>query len=120
MSKQGEIIRGDDQTISIPVSNIIPVTLGGYASLYVVPLTSTAPDAFIDSTALITVNLGPFATNVTSFNFALTSAAGTASSLIPLGEYDWYARFKDASNKITSIQLNPRTVEVVPPKGEDC
>ena len=120
MSKSGAIIRGDDQTISIPVTSLFPTTIGGYASLYVVPLTSTPPDTFTDSTALITANLGPFVTNVTSFDFILTSAVGSASSLIPLGEYDWYARFKDASNKITSIQLNPRTVEVVAPKGEDC
>jgi len=119
MSK-AEIIRGDDQTISIPVSSLFPTTLGGYAVLYIIPLTSTPPDTYTDSTALITVNIGPFATNVTSFDFILTSTVGSASSLIPLGEYNWYARFKDASSKITSIQLNPRTVEVVPPKGEDC
>ena len=120
MSNKAEIIRGDDQTISIPVSTIFPSTIGGYAVLYVVPLTSTPPDNFVDSTAIITANLGPFATNVTSFDFILTSTAGTASSLVALGEYDWYARFKDASNNVTSIQLNPRTVEVIPPKGDNC
>ena len=120
MSSTGEIVRGDDQTISIPTPSLFPTTIGGYASLYVVPLTSIPPDSFTDATAVITVNLGPFVTNVTSFDFLLTSAAGAACSLVPLGEYDWYARFKDASNKITSIQLNPKTVEVIPPKGEDC
>jgi len=120
MSSSAEIIRGDDQTISIPVSSLFTTTLGGSAVLYVVPLTSTPPDTFTDSTALITATLSTFLTNVTSFDFVLTSASGAASSLIPVGEYNWYARFKDASNKITSIQLNPRTVEVVPPKGEDC
>lgn len=119
MSNIGTIIRGDDQTISIPVSNLFPVTLGGSAVLYVVPLESTPPDTFVDSTALIAANLGPFATNVTSFDFALTSAAGTASSLIPVGTYDWYARFKDASNRITTISLSPDNVQVVAP-GDDC
>jgi len=117
---QAKIIRGDDKTISVPVSSFFPVTLGGYAVLYIIPLTSTPPDTYVDTAALITANLGPFASNVTSFDFVLTSASGSASSLIPLGEYNWYARFKDANNKITSIQINPNTVEVVPPEGEDC
>ena len=116
MGSRSEIIRGDTQTISIPVTNLFPTTIGGYAGLFVVPLTSTPPDVFLDPTAVITKQLGPFATNVTSFDFVLSNT----DSLVPLGEYDWYARFKDASNNLTSIQLNPRTVEVVPPKGEDC
>ncbi len=119
-NRTGEIIRGDDQTISVPTPAIFPTTIGCYAAFFVVPLGSTPPDVYIDPNALITVQLGPFVTEVTSLDFVLTSAAGAASSLIALGTYDWYVRFKDAANKLTSIQLNPRSVEVIPPKGEDC
>ena len=116
MSSNGEIIRGDTQTISIPTPKLFPTTIGCYAALFVVPLTSTPPDIYLDPTAVITVQLGPFVTEVDSFDFLISSAA----SLIPLGEYNWYARFKDASNNLTSIQFNPSVVEVIPPKGEDC
>lgn len=116
MSKQAEIFRGDTQTISIPTPSLFTSTIGASAALFVVPLTSTAPDVFLDPAALITVQLGPFATNVTSFDFVITSAA----SLIPVGEYNWYARYKDASAELTSIQFSPSVVEVVPPKGEAC
>lgn len=116
MSKNGEIVRGDTQTIPIPVPSVFSVTTGASAALFVVPLTSTAPDVYLDPSALITVQLGPFATNVTSFNFVISSSA----SLIPVGEYNWYARFKDVSGNLTSIQFNPNVVEVIPPKGEDC
>ena len=115
MSK-AEIVRGDTQTISIPTPSLFTTTIGGYCALFVVPLTSTAPDVYLDPTAVITVQLGPFVTNVTSFDFLISSAA----SLVPLGEYNWYARFKDASNNLTSIQFSPSIVEVIPPKGEDC
>jgi len=111
-----EIVRGDTQTISIPTPNLFSTTIGGYCAFFVVPLVSSAPDIYLDPSALITVQLGPFATDVTSFDFVISSAA----SLIPLGEYNWYARFKDASNNLTSIQFSPSVVEVIPPKGEDC
>ena len=115
MSK-AEIVRGDTQTISVPVTSLFTTTIGCYAALFVVPLTSTPPDVYIDPTAVITVQLGPFATEVTSFDFVIPGA----SSLVPLGEYNWYARFKDASNNLTSIQFDPDVVEVIPPKGEAC
>ena len=120
MSKMGEIIRGDDQTISIPTPSLFPTTIGASVALFVVPTSSVPPDVYLDPTALITAQLGPFVTEVDSFDFVLTSAVGAASSLIPLGTYNWYARFKDAGNKLTSIQLNPENVEVIPPKGDDC
>lgn len=116
MSSQAEIIRGDTQTISIPVSKFFPTTIGASVALFVVPTDSTPPDLFLDPTAIITSQLGPFVSEVTSFDFVLSSS----DTLVPLGTYDWYARFKDASNNLTSIQLNPMSVEVIPPKGEDC
>jgi len=115
MSK-AEIVRGDTQTISIPTPSIFPTTIGASCALFVVPLTSTPPDVYLDPTALITVQLGPFVSEVTSFDFVISSAA----SLIALGNYNWYARFKDVSNNLTSIQFDPYVVEVIPPKGEAC
>ena len=111
-----EIVRGDTQTISIPVSSVFPTTLNCYCALFVVPLTSTPPDVFLDPSAIITKQIGPLAADVTSFDFVLSNT----DSLVPLGEYNWYARFKDASNNLTSIQLDPDVVEVIPPKGEAC
>lgn len=115
MSK-AEIVRGDTTPISIPTPKLFPTTIGCYCALFVVPTTSTAPDLYLDPAALITVELGPFVTEVDSFDFIIS---GT-DSLIPVGDYNWYARFKDASNNLTSIQLDPFVVEVIPPKGEAC
>jgi len=115
MSKS-EIVRGDTTPISIPTPSLFPTTIGASVALFVVPLTSTPPDVYLDPTALITVQLGPFVSEVTSFDFVIPGA----SSLIALGNYNWYARFKDASNNLTSIQFDPDVVEVIPPKGEAC
>ena len=116
MSSKGEIIRGDTQTISIPVSNLFTTTIGGSAAFFVVPVDSTPPDVYLDPSAIITKELGPFLTEVDSFDFILSNT----DSLVPIETYDWYARFKDVSGAITSIQLNPECVEVIPPKGESC
>lgn len=116
MSNKGEIVRGDDQTISIPTPKVFTNTIGASVALFVVPLTSNPPDTYLDSTALITVQLGPFAIQVDSFDFSISNLA----SLIPLGNYKWYARYKTADGKLTSITFDPSTVEVIPPKGDDC
>jgi hypothetical protein len=115
MSNQATITRGDIQVISVP-NTAFTNTLGASVALFVVPTTSNPPDVYLDPTALITVQLTSLAANVTSFDFTITSTA----SLIPLGEYHWYARYKDTSNQLTSIQFDPSIVEVIPPEGNDC
>lgn len=116
MNKYGEIVRGDEQTISIPVTGLFPTVIGGSVALFVVPQGSVPPDVFLDPTAIITSQLGPFVSEVTSFDFVLSNT----DSLVPVGNYEWYARFQAAGGGLTSIQLNPKIVEVIPPKGEGC
>jgi len=116
VSKYAEIIRGDTQTISVPVPNEFQTVIGASVALFVVPLNSNPPDVYIDPTALITVQLSSFSTEVDSFDFIISSTA----SLIPVGKYNWYARFNDSLGNLTSIQFEPSIVEVIPPKGDDC
>jgi hypothetical protein len=119
MAKVGEIIRGDDQTLSIPVSGLFTSLIGATAYLFVIPTTAAVSDAIVDPAAIITCTLGPFATNVTQLDFVLKSTAGAGSTLVPVGTYAWYARVKEASNTVTTIRLKPRTVKVIAPGEED-
>lgn len=111
-----EIIRGDTQTISVPVPKSFQTTIGASVALFVVPLNSTPPNTFLDPTALITVQITNIATELDDFNFVISST----ESQIPVGKYNWYGRFVDAANNITSIQFDPSVVEVIHPRGDDC
>jgi len=119
MSKTAEIIRGDDQTISIPVSGLFEDLTGATAYLFVLPKDSAVSDTVIDPAALITSTISPL-TDVDTLDFELTSAAGDASTLIPVGTYAWYARVEEADNTVTTIRFKPRLVEVTAPGDEDC
>jgi len=121
MSRTAEIIRGDDQTISVPVSGLFTNDLtGATAYLFVLPKDSAVSDTVIDPAALITSTLGPLVADVDTLDFELTSAAGDASTLIPVGTYAWYARVEEADNTVTTIRFKPRLVEVTAPGDEDC
>lgn len=122
MSKLGEIIRGDDQTLSIPVSTLFTQTLiGASAYLFVLPTTAAVSNTLLDPAAVITSTLGPFITQPTDFNFRLSSQPIVGNStLIPVGKYAWYARVREADGTTTTIRLRPSTVEVTAPGDGDC
>jgi len=122
MSKGAEIIRGDDQTLSIPVSTLFTQTLvGARAYLFVLPTTAAVSDTILNPAAIITSTLGPFLTQPSEFNFKLTSQPSVAnSSLVPVGKYAWYSRVVEADATTTTIQLKPSQVEVFAPGDGDC
>lgn len=116
-----EIIRGDDQTISIPVSGFFDTTIGATAYLLVIPTTAPISDTIPDPNAIIKSTLGPLATNVTQLDFELSSSSAVPNStLVPIATYRWYARVVEADSTVTTILLNPNTVKVVIPGDEVC
>lgn len=115
MSKQNTIPRGDtDVSISIPVSSLFTDLTGALAYLFIVPKGSNPPDVLVDPTAVLTSQLGPFASHPTSLDFVL------ATTLVPPTKYEWYARVQEASGRTTTITLSPNTVEVIAPGDEAC
>lgn len=121
MSKKAEIIRGDDQTISVPVTGLFDDLTGATAYLFVLPKDSAVSDTVVDPAALITSELGPFVADTDSLDFELSSSSGVDNStLIAVGTYSWYARVEEADGKVTTIRFKPRLVEVTAPGDEDC
>lgn len=116
---RAEIIRGDDQTITIPNINAVFGDLtGGTAYLFVVPKAAGVSDEVVDPAAVITCTDGSFTSASTDFVFNITSEAGESSSLVPVATYGWYGRFVSADNKVTTFRMDDEYVEVTPPKGD--
>jgi len=121
MSRVENIIRGDDQTVPIPVTGFFTTLIGATAYLLVIPTTSAVSDTTPDPNAVIKSTLGPFVTEQTVLNFELSSvAADDNSTLVPVASYKWYARVVEADGNITTIMLEPNTVKVVAPGDEVC
>lgn len=116
VSRTAEIIRGDDQTIPVPVSGLFDDLTGATAYLFVLPKDSIPTDTVVDPAALITSTIGPLVVDVETLDFEIAGA----DTLIPVGTYAWYARVEEADNTLTTIRFKPRTVEVTAPGDEDC
>lgn len=120
MSRLAEIIRGDDQTVSVPVRTFFPTLIGATAHLFVIPDGAAPSDDVIDPSAVIHATIGPILTDVETLDFQLTSASGAASTKVNVATYAWYARVVEASGKVTTIRFDPRRVEVTAPGEDDC
>ncbi|PPH13309.1 hypothetical protein C5C71_01810 [Rathayibacter sp. AY1C1] len=119
MNRLGEITRGDDQTIRVPVTSLFGDLTSARAYFYVVPKTAAPSDTVVDPAALITAELTSLAADTRTLDFVLSSQPSVPnSSLIPLGQYNWYVRVVSSTGKVTSVRLKGNVVQVTPPKGD--
>lgn len=118
MAKTAELIRGDDQTITVPVADEFGDITGGTAYLFVVPKTAGVSDVVDDPAAIIRCTDGPFSADDDEFVFEITSTAGDSSSLVPLATYGWYGRFVSAGGTVTTFRMDSLFVEVTAPQGD--
>ncbi|QHC73772.1 glycosyl hydrolase family 28-related protein [Rathayibacter sp. VKM Ac-2805] len=119
MNRLGEITRGDDQTIRVPVASLFGDLTSARAYFYVVPKTAAPSDTVVDPAALITAELTSLAAGTRTLDFVLSSQPSVPySSLIPLGQYNWYVRVVSSTGKVTSVRLKGNVVQVTPPKGD--